>query len=158
MKHVKLKCIATTAAIFTAALLFADNVVAQKVYRWTGSDGTVHFSDTPPPADKSGESIEMQQSPATSNTGDDPYSIMNQSKRMDESRRQIDARNARLRAEEQARSEVEALKKLAAEQADAASNNNTGNTNYYYQGGNSPPGPVATPLPAPGAGPPGPRF
>jgi glutaredoxin len=42
-----------TAAAFAVALSFAFDAAAQTVYKWTDSEGKIHFSDMPPPAQDS---------------------------------------------------------------------------------------------------------
>jgi hypothetical protein len=46
-------------ALLCAALPAAMTVVAADVYRWTDKDGKVHYSDTPPPGNKSARPIDL---------------------------------------------------------------------------------------------------
>ncbi|MGI9257194.1 MAG: DUF4124 domain-containing protein [Gammaproteobacteria bacterium] len=59
---------------------------ASEIYKWVGDDGVIHFSDTRPKEDVSVTTIHVEErssedyDPAT-----DPYSILNQAKRANES-------------------------------------------------------------------------
>lgn len=70
-------------------IAFAD---PQPLYRWTDSEGRVHFTDHPPPGDAEvAEALVVPSyaSPALA-PADDPYSILNQSKRMEASRKHVE--------------------------------------------------------------------
>lgn len=80
---------------------------AERIYRWTDTAGTIHFSDEPPAQPVADTvSIELPQFAAPRDPANDYYSIVNQSKRMEQSR----LAREKLRAEQQA-----ALEKLRLE-------------------------------------------
>ncbi len=70
-------------------IAFAD---PQPLYRWTDSEGSVHFTDQPPPGHaKAAEALVVPSytAPALA-PADDPYSILNQSKRMEAARKDLE--------------------------------------------------------------------
>ena len=65
---------------------------AEALYRWTDSEGRVHFGDRPPPADfRDLEELGMPRFASPEQPPDqDPYSIMNQLGRLQENRREAE--------------------------------------------------------------------
>lgn len=68
------------------------NVSAKQIYQWIDQDGEAHFSDSPPPAEYNAITIELEPTPPSTSPAEDEYSILNQAKRMQESRDAIEAR------------------------------------------------------------------
>ncbi len=90
---------------------------ADQLYRWVDDQGQAHFSDQPPA--KSTGPVEVQaltpKAPTTSEQapGDDPYSVVNQVKQMEQERLERervrgDAEQRRLEAQRQILQEIEA--------------------------------------------------
>ena len=64
-------------------LPFATN--ASEIFRWTDENGVVHFSDTRPGDDKEVQELYISESnPPDYDPQSDPYSILNQAKRVNE--------------------------------------------------------------------------
>ena len=71
-----------------AAFLMAWSTVldASEIYKWVGEDGVVHFSDSKPKENVSVSIIRVEErNPDTYDPTTDPYSILNQAKRVNES-------------------------------------------------------------------------
>ncbi|EXJ15707.1 DUF4124 domain-containing protein [Imhoffiella purpurea] len=59
-----------------------------RLYRWTDEAGQVHFSDRAPEAsDRPVESMAMPESPGAARREGDPYSVINQTRRMEAERK-----------------------------------------------------------------------
>jgi hypothetical protein len=69
----------------------AESAAATEVYRWVGDDGTVHFSDTPPPDDTVPvHTLELSETTPDYDPAADPYSILNQARRIHETWMEIE--------------------------------------------------------------------
>ena len=76
---------------------------ASEIYKWVGEDGVVHYSDTRPKNEASVTTLQLRElNPEDYDPATDPYSILNQAKRMNESwtERVAAQQNARSRSEE----------------------------------------------------------
>jgi len=73
---------------FAGLLLMAQGLLAAELYRWVDGEGRQHFGDRPPPGDV--EQVERIRMPAFAPPGrpvdEDPYSILNQLERLEDSR------------------------------------------------------------------------
>lgn len=70
MKHLQ---VILTAALMASALA-SSGAPAQQMYKWTGADGKINYTDTPPPA--TARSTESRSAPAAaSDTGGLPYEL-----------------------------------------------------------------------------------
>jgi hypothetical protein len=80
-------------------LLYAVTVDAQ-VYRWVDAKGTVHYSDSPPPAGVSATKLDIDTKPgAPAPDSTDCYTVRCQGERMEERIRHRDEADARALAE-----------------------------------------------------------
>ena len=67
------------------ALLLSTGARAADVFRWVDANGVTHYSDTPPKDGEEVQSLRVNDSnPPGYDPADDPYSIVNQAKRMNE--------------------------------------------------------------------------
>ena len=74
-----------SAALLLVVSLAADPAAATEIYQWIDDDGVIHFSDMPPEDSRAVHSLNINASnPADYDPADDPYSIVNQAKRMNE--------------------------------------------------------------------------
>lgn len=90
--------------ILLAAWSTASN--ASKIYNWVDEDGVVHYSDTRPEDEASVTTVHLRDlNPEGYDPVTDPYSILNQAKRMNESWTE------RVAAHQQARSRSEEARK-----------------------------------------------
>lgn len=81
------------------AVTWATAANASEIYKWVDEDGVVHYSDTRPENDAPVTTMQLRElNPEDYDTAKDPYSILNQAKRMNESW------TRRVAAQEQARS------------------------------------------------------
>ncbi|MCB1788315.1 MAG: DUF4124 domain-containing protein [Chromatiaceae bacterium] len=62
------------------------------LYRWTDAQGQVHFGDQPPTSDHSSAQrfAAPRYQPPEQSPKDDPYSILNQAKRLEEARQRLE--------------------------------------------------------------------
>jgi len=69
----------------------ASSAQAESVYRWTDSEGRLHYGDRPPPSDaEQAEQLRMPSfAPPSPPVEEDPYSILNQVERLETSRRNL---------------------------------------------------------------------
>jgi len=64
---------------------------ATEIYRWVGDDGVVHFSDTRPENRTSVNTLRFRETNSTNyDPATDPYSILNQAKRISGSRMELE--------------------------------------------------------------------
>ena len=108
-------------AILLLTLLATAELGAGELYRWVDDQGQVHFGDRPP--SNPAVPVQVQPLPAPApQPADDPYSVMNQVRRLEAERKQLEAmrREEQLRRLEEARhlAEIEASR-ARARQADA---------------------------------------
>ena len=84
------------------AALYASGALAEPLYRWMDAEGLLHFSDHPPPADaRWAEQFNAPSYAAPTLAADeDPYSILNQVKRLEEYRQNL-ARERREQAQQE---------------------------------------------------------
>ena len=74
-----------SATLLLAFSLAAGPAAATEIYKWVDEDGVTHFSDTPPDDGNKARSLHLNAStPADYDPATDPYSIVNQAKRMNE--------------------------------------------------------------------------
>jgi len=78
----------------------ADSAAAAEIYHWVDDDGVAHFSDTPPGNGGDAQSLHVNSTtPSDYDPAEDPYSIVNQAKRINEKLSDIEE-GKRQRAEE----------------------------------------------------------
>ena len=77
---------------FFIVMLVSFSTFAKEVYQWVDKNGKSHFSDSPPPESYNAKTITLETIPPAPDDSDNEYSIINQAKRMQESRDAIDAR------------------------------------------------------------------
>ena len=74
-----------SAAILVMATLVSQRAYSTDVYHWVDDDGVVHFSDTRPNDDADVKTLQVDAAnPPGYDPAEDPYSIANQAKRMNE--------------------------------------------------------------------------
>jgi len=74
----------STLLIF-AVTLWSSTAASTDIFKWVDEDGLVHFSDNPPANAEDVKTLHLNNSnPPDYDPADDPYSITNQSKRMNE--------------------------------------------------------------------------
>jgi hypothetical protein len=105
MSGSRVKCKAVVGPLPIAACAWLVSVwplaiSAGEIYRWTGADGVVHFSDTKPFDDTPFAVLELDiPEPQAYDAASDPYSIMNQAARIHETWIELEAvRQARIEA------------------------------------------------------------
>lgn len=70
----------------TFMAMWSMGLNASEIYKWVGDDGVIHFSDTRPKKDVSVTTIHVEErSSEDYDPAADPYSILNQAKRTNES-------------------------------------------------------------------------
>lgn len=81
-----------TAAALAGTLPFAPVAAAGEIYRWVDDDGSVHYSDNPPPDGETDvTTLEVPQFSSDYDPTEDPYSILNQAARTHEKWQTIEA-------------------------------------------------------------------
>ena len=93
--------VAVIAALF-AEPLRSDGREGKAVFHWRDAQGEAHFSDTPPPVGTAGVNTEIFLTPEPRSPSDDYFSVINQSRRMQERRLAVERerREARIEARE----------------------------------------------------------
>ena len=113
-------------------LFYVNSIVSKEIFKCTGEDGSLYFTDTACPVNTGG-SVEIIDMPETTPQGYDPttdyYSIENQARRMKEERLEREAIRADLISKRQAIQrlhEAESLREEAQRLKDKASRINPG--------------------------------
>jgi hypothetical protein len=74
-----------SALLLLCFALASGSAAAAEIYHWIDDDGVTHFSDTPPVNGEEARSLHVNPSnPADYDPAHDPYSIVNQAKRMND--------------------------------------------------------------------------
>ena len=85
--------------LLASAPLEAEGRGGTPVYRWVDARGEVHFSDMPPPGGTSAEKTMMPAAPAPVTPDNDYFAVVNQLRRMQDRRREVERERREARRE-----------------------------------------------------------